>query len=630
MKRGAMLRTRWLVPSALICALAGGCWSGGGDPASPDYFGTTSPRHGVDELWVNNGSEPQWIDPGKCSDSNGGEVIWNTFAGLVEADPKTLEAIPDIATDWEISDAGTTYTFHLRESTWSDGKWLTADDFAWSFRRLLDPVTASKYASNGYILQHGDAFSQRALHLREVGPEITEVEIRDWFEQTISDDVTLLRVKLDRERQWAFLFVTAANQEGSVDHPTLLGQLANTPLAGTKVTPEIAGPDVVGVEATGDHELVVRLENPIPYFLNFLTFYSFMPVPRHVIERLQRDGLNTDLWTRPEYIVSNGAYCLTEWKFRQYMLFTKNDRYWNADAVHIKKIKALMIESYNTALNMYRAGEIDFPGGNSSLPSEFIDHLRRYKDFHHAPYLAEYFYWMNTTRPPLDNRHLRRALSLAIDRKLLVDKVTRGNQIPTQDLVPDRLAGYDGLKRTVFDPVAARVELEAAGYARGADVPPIELIYNTSEGHRQLAEAVQQMWKEHLGVEVAISNLEWKVYLGKLERTDFQIARMGWIGDYADPYTFLELLTTTCGNNHSNWSNAEYDGLIRKANQILDPTARLAVMRQAEELAMAEQPLLPIYVYTKSQMIKPFVRGVTPNYQDRHLWKYLSIDTEGG
>ena len=535
----------------LVIGVASAIISGalGCRPTDTGYFGSTTPRHPPNELWINNAGEPEWLDPNKCADGTGGELIWNTFAGLVQAHPATLEPMPDIATHWDVSPDRRTYTFHLRPSEWSDGTPLTAHDFVFSFRRLLDPRTASKYASNGHIFQGGAAISRG-------------------------------------------------------DAP----------------------PESLSVRALGDLTLEVALEAPLPYFLSFLTFYSFMPIPRHLLADLERQGIDESLWTRPEHVVSNGPYRMTEWRFRQRMVFERNPRYWDAAHVRLDRVRVAMVESYTTALTMYAAGEFDWPGSNTSLPAEFLDYLAGYKDYRRHPYLASYYYWINTKAPPLDNPLLRRALSLAIDREALVRHVTRGGQIPSADLVPDGVAGYRALGRPLFDPDEARRLVAEAGYATGADVPVITLTYNTSEGHKQVAEAIQQMWKDVLGVTVELENQEWKVFLATAEMNNFQLCRMGWTGDYADPFTFLELLTSGCGNNHSNWSDPAYDRLLEQANHEPDPATRLAKFREAEALALDAQPLIPLYTYTRSQLVKPYVRGIWGNAQDRHPWKYIWID----
>jgi ABC-type oligopeptide transport system substrate-binding subunit len=513
------------------------------------YFGTIKPVHGPKEFWINNSTEPEWIDPNTCSDSAGGEIIWNIFSGLVQGHPATLEPCPDIATHWDVSADGRSYTFHLRPSVWSDGVPLTAHDFVYSFRRLVDPKTASKYASNGHVFKGGGAISR--------------------------------------------------------------GE---------------APPESLAARAIDDLTLEVTLEDPVPYFLNLLTFYSFMPIPRHLMEDLEARGIAAELWTRPEHVVCNGPYRMTKWRFRQHMMFEKNPRYWDVANVRLDRVRLSMVESSTTSLAMYAAGEFDWPGHNSALPFEFMDYVEGFKDFSRHTELRSYFYWINTKRPPLDNPLLRRALSLAVDREALVTHIARGGQTPTASLAPDGLAGYRGLDLPLFDPEAARRLLVEAGYSRGSDVPPITLTYNTSEGHKQIAEAIQQMWKQSLGITVELENLEWSVFLDKAARTDFQICRMGWSADYEDPFNFLEILSSASGNNHSAWKSPAYDRLLRDANRQLDPRTRLDMLREAEAVALAEQPLIPIYIGTSSQLIKPYVRGMWPNQLVRHPWKFLWID----
>jgi ABC-type oligopeptide transport system substrate-binding subunit len=499
-------------------------------------------------VWTNLGAEPEWIDPGKCSESAGGVVASNLFAGLTQAHPQSLQPMPDVARSWDISSDGTVYTFHLRPTQWSDGTPLTAHDFEYAWKRVLDRATASKYASFLFPIKNGEAFN-----------------------------------------------------------------------AGK------APRDAVGVRALDDLTLEVTLENPLPYFLDVTAFYTAMPVPRHVIERLARTGQNPDLWTRADNIVSNGPFVMAQWKFRQFMVFAKNPRYWDAAHVKLERVRLLMVESTNTSLNLYEAGELDSLGG-SAVPSEFMDPLSRYMDFQRGPTLGTYFFWLNVKAPPLDDLRVRRALSLAIDRVSLVKYVTRAGQVPTADLVPPGTGGYSGLHSALFDPVQARRLLAEAGYGPGRPLPTITLRYNTMEGHKQIAEAVQQMWKQHLGVHVELENQEWKVYLKTLQATDFQIARMAWIGDYPDPNTFLELLTKSNGNNHSNWSNAEYDGLLEQANRTRQRGRRLQLLERAEALAMAQVPLIPLYVYTRSELVKPYLMGHFLNYQQRLLFKYWWID----
>lgn len=607
------MRLAWLV-LAWLSVLS--CTRGGNG-----YYGVTQPKHGADEAWSNFASEPETIDPGKAAEQVGGNLVVNLFAGLTQGHPVTLEPMPDIAERWDISEDGLRYVFHLRESTWSDGVPLTAADFEYSWRRVLDPKTGSRYATFLYGLKHAELFNRKALRILGVGAA-SEAELRALIEPLAAIEVLTLDPALDA----AFVIVSGDDATRPRLRQRLLSELRERPWQGRVLrTSEMDGSEV-GVRARDALTLEVELEAPLPYFLHLTKYYTALPVPRHVIERLERAGQNTELWTRPENIVSNGPFVFAESRFRQFMRLDKNPRYWDAQHVKLERIRISLIENYNTALNMYEAGELDTIGPTTNLPSEFLDLLRTQKDFVSAPYMSVYFYWVNTKVPPVDDPRVRTALSLALDRKSLVTHVLRAGQIPTADIVPDGLGGYQGLGTASFDPERARALLREAGFGPERPMPTITLRYNTSETHKQVAEAVQAMWRKHLGVQVEIENQEWKVYLKSLETKDFQLGRYAWIGDYPDPFTFLELFTTHNGNNKSNWSSREYDDLLRRANLQRDPARRLSQLREAEQIFARELPVIPIYVYTRSELVKPFLRGHALNYESRYMYKYWWID----
>jgi oligopeptide transport system substrate-binding protein len=601
----------------LAVAASGGCTRGG-----EGYYGTIEPKHGPDEIWTNLGSEPEYIDPGKSSDHTGGTVILNLFAGLLQPHPVTLEPMPDIAERFDVSPDGMTYTFHLRKTSWSDGTPLTAADFVWSWRRVLDPQTASKYASFLYPVRYGEMFNSRAVLVRGLG-DMPEAELKALVEQTAKVD----SLRMAPELGGAFVLVAGDDDARKLAREKLVHALNGVNVGGRALSASVATGDVVAVRAADPQTLVVDLEAPIPYFLNLLCFSVTCPVPRHVLERLAKAGESTDLWTRKENIVSNGPYVLAEWKFRQAMVFERNPKYWDAANVRTKRIRLSMVESYNTVLNLYEAGELDSIGNQAGIPFEFMDTLKKTGDFSQAPVNTVYFYWVNTKAPPLDDARVRNALRLAIDRVSLVEHITRGGQVPTADIVPNGLAGYEGPHSPPFDKERAQKLLAEAGYGPNRPLPQITLTYNTSEGHKQLAEAIQAQWKENLGISVAIENQEWNVYLRNLKAYNFQLARLGWVGDYPDPFTYLELLTTASGNNHSHWSNPKYDELLRRANLQTVPAERMALLKQAELMAIDEAPLIPVYVYTRSELNKPYLRGNVINFENRHLLKWWWIDT---
>jgi oligopeptide transport system substrate-binding protein len=486
---------------------------------------------------------------------------------------------------------------------------------------VLDPRTASKYSSFLFGLKYGELFNRRALLVQGVGG-VSEEALRALLTPLAPVEVLRMAPELDG----AFV-VLGGDEDARVElRKRVIRELAETTWQGHALSAREMDASLVGVHALDEHTLTVELETPLPYFLHVTKYYTAMPVPRHVLERLVRAGKNPELWTRPEHIVSNGAYVLKEAKFRQSMLFEKNPRYWDAAHVKMPRVRVSMIESYNTVLNMYEAGELDSIGSTAVLPAEFLSVLSTKRDFHSAPYLSVYFYWLNVKAPPLDDSRVRQALRFAVDRESLVTNVTRAGQIPSSDIVPPGLAGYPGLHSAVFDPERARALLREAGYGPEHPLPKLTLRYNTAEGHKQVAEAVQAMWHQNLGIDVEIENQEWKVYLKSIQTHDYQIARFGWIGDYPDPYTFLELFASHNGNNHSNWGSDAYDALLDRANRQRDPQARLAVLARAEQQLMDAAPIVPMYVYTRAELIKPYLRGHVLNTENRHFWKHWWID----
>lgn len=579
--------------------------------AESEWYGTSKPKHGPRELWVNNVSEPEWIDPGKCSDAVGGTVITNTFEGLLAPSPETMQPEPGVAERFERSADGKVYTFFLRaDAKWSDGTPVTSRDFAWSWARVLDPATGAKYADEMFVIENGDAFHTRALVIDAATAQLAGIE---------KELGAIAKVEKVRARDAATAFVFAAD---AAAREALLASPAAKRL-GARVADET----VLGLETPDDRTLRVTLQDPIPYFTQKITtLYTFYPVPRHVLERLAAAGKSTDLWTRPEHIVSNGPFVLAEWKFRREMVFTKNPHYWARDGVRLDKVVARMIDSNTTALQMYKAGETDFTGENASLPAEYIPMLSTKKDYFVSPWLATYFYWINVEAPGVSDPRVRRALNLATDKHALVTHVTKQGQIPATSVIKGGLGGYEQLDADGYDPEKARALLVEAGFPGGKGLPPIDILFNTNDIHRAIAEAIQEMWRRELGIDVRLRNQEWSTFLSDLNEKQFQIARLGWIGDYPDPYTFLSIFQSDSGNNRSNWKNPEFDRLLERSNAETDPVKRLAIMREAEALVMRDLPMIPLYFYTRSRLVKPYVHGIHSNFLDRHPWKAVWIE----
>lgn len=382
---------------------------------------------------------------------------------------------------------------------------------------------------------------------------------------------------------------------------------------------EITDSTRVGVQAPDDSTFVVTLESPTPYFLTLCTYYTFMPVPRHVIEA---HGIG---WTRREHLVGNGPFLWSWWRRGDRYEFTPNPRFWNASKVRLQKVTAYTVDDLNTVTNLYKSGAIDWcPSGY--IPSQYLPFVRDFADFRHGRYQGTYFYSVNTTRARFGDARVRRALNLAIDREAIARDLLKGSRDPWGLIAPSGYPGYVSPEPVRFDPERARAELAAAGFPGGRGFPGVGILFNTSEDHRRIAEAIQAMWKRELGIEVTLSNQEWGSYLQATTALQYDVARRSWIGDYLDPNSFLNLLTTGDGNNRSGWSDPEYDRLMREASRTLDPAARYAIMRRAETVALEAAPFLPIYHYSTNELVKPWVRGIHQTALDVHPLTYVWID----
>jgi oligopeptide transport system substrate-binding protein len=305
----------------------------------------------------------------------------------------------------------------------------------------------------------------------------------------------------------------------------------------------------------------------------------------------------------------------------------KSPTYWDADRVQIEEIHFLPIENAKTEETAFFGGRLHH---TNTVPSDKIPTLKeRYPDLLRIePYLGTYFYRFNTTRPPLDDPRVREALALSIDRELIIERITQGGQIPAYGFTPDGMSGYQTPQPLSYDPERARELLAEAGFEGGEGFPTKEILINTSEAHRKIAEAIQAMWRTELGIDVGIYNQEWKVYLDSQSSLDYDISRAGWIGDYIHPITFLELFTSGNGNNDTGWENAEYDRLIRTAQRAGDEETRMKLMLEAEEILLAELPVLPIYWYTRVYLQDPRLKNWNPKLLDNRPYKYLYFEDD--
>lgn len=497
----------------------------------------------------NNASEPETIDPTMHTGVPDRNVVTQLFEGLTMFDPQTLTPIPGVAERWEVSQDGLIYTFYLRkDAKWSDGKPVTAQDFQYSFTRLLDPKTAADYAYQGYYIKNGEKFNKG----------------------------------------------------------------------------EISDQSQLGMEVIDDYTLKITLESPTPYFPSLLYHSSMYPVRQDIVEKF---GTN---WTRPENIVGNGPFILKEWTIQKQMIMTQNPYYWDIENVKPKKLIFYPIENTLTGYKMYQADQVMF---TDPVPLSLIDKLMEENDpeMTIVPEFSSYYYNINTTLPALKNKKIRKALSLAIDRDKIVKKILKAGQVSAWTFVPPGTEGYVSAEPPFSKtdiPLAKKLLAEGLAEEGLVEFPETRLLYNTLESHKQIALAITDMWRENLGLNIVLYNQEWKVYLKSEKALDYQICRAGWVGDYLDPTTFLDMFTSYAGTNYTGWSDPEYDSLIKRASEEQDTERRYKLLQQAEEILLDEQPIIPLYFYVYDFLKKPYLKGVYGTALKLHNFKYAYIDEE--
>ncbi len=542
---------------------------------SCNRHGQADPPPARHPLRVLNWSEVQTLDPARISWLTDIRVADLLFDGLTQYDPKTLQPMPCIAQRWESSDAGRTYTFHLRhDARWSNGDPVTARDFVWSWRRILDPDTAADYVYLMFVIRNAQRYSEGLACAAQPPDRQADLKAKGKF-------------------------------------------LAPIPF------------DDVGIKALDDHTLRVQLVAALPYFLDLTSFITFKAVHPATIEKFTiREGdrvvdVDTDWYQKPENLVCNGPYVLDTWVQRQYARFRKRADYYDAAKIPSDVIEILPVEDRGTAFKMYDAGEADLMP--FSPPRRLAERLiemagaGRRDDIHLSMAFGTYFYRFNTKRKPFDDPRVRIAFARAVDRELLTRKLCWLGEKPALSLVPPGVRRYVSPQMPAFDPGAARKLLAEAGYPGGAGLPVIEIMFNKDQStHQAMAESIKDMWQRHLGARVELLSTDRGTLRQKMQSLDYFVSRGGWYGDYNDPITFLDMFMTAPegggGNNDTGFADPEYDDLITRATCQDDPDRRDHLLARAEEILIVEQmPVLPLYYYAEMYLFRPNLTGFYPN-----------------
>jgi oligopeptide transport system substrate-binding protein len=520
------------------------------------------------EVTYNLGTEPAAIDPAITTGIPEANIELQVFDGLTRIDNKNMPQ-PAIAKSWTISKDQKTYLFTLRDAYWTNGTPVTAYDFEYAWKRALSPEIASEYAYQLYYVYGGEAFNKSI----KVGSKY---------------------------------YVQAVDAQGN----PLTKKEGDKDVAVPDLKKEIDPSKNVGVRALNAKTLKVYLQSPAVYFLNLTAFPTLMPVCKAVVSK--NDKWAADVKT----YVTNGPFKLIEWSHNEKMVFVKNPMYWDKDKVKLTKITYYLVEDESTALAMFQSGQLD---AARDVPITELPKLVASGEAQILPYLGTYYYLVNVTKKPFNDVRVRKALLLAINRAGITKSITQGGEVPALGYVPygiaDALPGSDFRTAaqekfyTDNDIATAKALLAAAGYPNGKGFPAFTILYNTSNRHKSIAEAIQQMWKKNLGITCTLKNEEWGVYMDDRAHLNYSVCRAGWIGDYMDPNTFLDMWVTGGGNNDTGWSNRAYDALIAKAKATLDPKARMAALHAAEKILMTDMPILPIYYYTNPVLLSKNIKN---------------------
>ena len=570
-----------------------------------------------------NESEVATVDPALITGVPEGRICSAIFEGLTRNRSDNLEPEPGVAASWEISDDRRTYTFHLRpDARWSNGDPVTARDFQYSLRRLLDPMTASRYAYLAWYIKNAKRYTSGSSGIDAGDPVEVELNPPADVPNTVRGKLLFgILVRIDAKTSTRNrVFVVRIDRKDQQFEAADLGE--SLPAGIETCRQVLLDSRELGIRVVDDLTFEIELDNPTPYWLDLLAFYPLAPVHQGCIEEF-----GAPAWTRPENIVTNGAFLLTERRLRDRIRLTRSPMYWDRDHVRVNVIDALSIDDRTTAVNLYLTGKADWV----TVPPpvvirQFLAQKPARNDMKPVSQLTTYYYMVNTTRPPVNDVRIRRALSLALDREEITRVATAAGEVPAFSLVPPAMPGYKGQPFPPRNPELARELLAEAGYPGGRGFPKLEIHYNTDQGHQAIAELARKQWQRELGINVTLRNEEWASAQNSQQQMDYMLSRRSWGGDYLDPNTFLDLFVTGGENNSTGFSNAEYDQLIADAAREPDEAKRMHMLERAERILMDQLPIIPIYYYVSKNLVRPYVRGWYNNLQDLHPLNTIWID----
>ncbi len=621
--------------------------------ANSRFFGKTeAPKDNI--MRYVSGSEPESLDPQFVTGQPEARIMMALYDALVEYHPKTMEPIPAIAESWDLSPDGTEYIFHLRKTAkFSNGDPVTAKDFVYSFRRGLSPELASRNANLAYYIKYSEAYNSDRSFVKDPSGKFlhkSDLEEKDAAKTDTAPKPDNFGPETDVHK---FL-----DEPERLSVPSDAKELAKLTDKDAKLKTAIEGKELVpvkaediGVEAIDDYTFRIKLHQPAPFFIGLLGHQFFRVVHQATIEKFGKD------WVKPANIVTSGAFKVVTHHQYDELTVTKDPNYWDAANVHLSGIEFYPLDEQTTMLNLYKAGRIDATY-NHTIPAPWNEKVRQFKEEYSLhPEVAVEYYSLSVKKPPMDNLNVRKALSLGIDRdalakfrktiKPLVDFTPEGifpkyeearTKIYTEELAKIG-SNLDEWKARKFDPEKARklmteagfpVEKSGSGYScTKFPVDAVTLTYNTAESNQKVAEFVQAQWKQNLGITVPLKNMEFKTFLPFRSAVEYTGAvRNGWVGDYMDPFTFLNLFYSPQNDGATGWWDPKFDKLLDDANKETDEMKRYEILARAEFYVMQQQIIIPLATAGTSWVKKPYIKGMYPNPGTLHAWKFVYIESD--
>jgi oligopeptide transport system substrate-binding protein len=602
-----MLGRTWFLALLFIAGLSAVGWA--------IYSGRLPP---ADFTFINE-SEVKSLDWTTVTGLPEHRIVGGIFEGLTRLHEKSLEPLPGVAERWEISDDKKTYTFHLRKNArWSNGEPVTARDFLYSLRRFLDPQTSAEYAYQAWYLTNARRYTQGA---KGIAPgDAVEVELNERPEGALPfarGEVLhgkLVSIDGDDKQRTFVVEIDAKTRRFRA------GDADDVPAGVEPCNQVLLDFREVGIKALDDYTIEMHLDNPTPYWLELLAYHAMLPANQKCIETY-----GSPAWTYAENIVSNGPYRVAFRRIRDRIRLVKNEHYWDPDRAQFNVIDALSVSTQSTMYNLFATKKVDWITDSPPVVlRELIKSGTAKDEFAPRPYLGTYYYLLNTKKKPLDDRRVRCALALALDREEITRTATGSGEVPAYSLVPLGIPGYTPAKFGEENVKEAQRLLAEAGYPNGRGFPKLEILYNTHQAHQTIAQLVRKQWEKNLGITASTRNEEWGSYQTSVRQMEFDAARRAWIADYIDPNSHLDLMVTDGENNNTGWSNAKYDRLIAAAHAESDDTKRLELFRNAERIVMDEMPIIPIYYYVDKNQVRANIRGFHRNPLDQHPFSSLS------